>query len=55
MTLQKGKKLNTENCEPEILELESKEHSADFNCTNCNQTDCCYWIYYNEINKKEDN
>ena len=34
-------------CEPDILEKENKYHSADFNCNNCNQSDCAYWILYN--------
>ncbi len=38
----------SENCEPNILEKENKYHSADFNCNNCGQTDCIYWILYNE-------
>lgn len=37
------------DCEPDILELENKFHSADFNCNNCNQTDCVYWALYNNI------
>ncbi len=41
-------KKEEEICEPEIKEKENKYHSADFNCNNCNQTDCVYWILYNE-------
>ncbi len=37
-----------EICTPKAKELEDKYHSADFNCNNCNQTDCVYWILYNE-------
>ena len=36
-----------EDCVPEPVEAESKYHSADFNCINCNQTDCSFWILYN--------
>lgn len=38
---------NNYDCDPEILEKESKEHSADFSCSNCEQTDCFYWVLYN--------
>lgn len=43
------------DCAPDILEIENKFHSADFNCNNCTQTDCIYWILYNgEITESKD-
>ncbi|HIS53986.1 TPA: hypothetical protein IAA82_03425 [Candidatus Galligastranaerophilus gallistercoris] len=35
------------DCKPIQKERENKHHSADFNCGECNQTDCIYWLLYN--------
>ena len=49
------------DCKPIQKERENKHHSADFNCGECNQTDCIYWLLYNgylseeNIREREEN
>ncbi len=43
--------MDENDCKPLADEPEDKFHSADFNCNKCEQTDCCYWVLYNEEDK----
>lgn len=39
-------------CEPEQIEPDSRYHSGDYNCHNCDNEDCEHWGEYNAVKIK---
>ena len=36
-------------CEPTPIEPDSEHHSADYNCHNCDDSECDFWEDYNGV------
>lgn len=43
--------MNYFDCSPVPIELESKYHSADYNCNHCDNTECEHWKDFNDENE----